>query len=246
MKVSIIGSGNVAWHFAARLSEKDTEIEIVHRSPLSNVFHGINCSNSSELNPDAELVIMAVSDRSIKEVANTYSIPEKSVIVHCSGSVGIEVFSQSGNKSYGVLYPLQSLTAGIEVREMPILVEGNSDRIASMLCDFARTISSNVQQVGSPERRKMHAAAVFASNFVNHLLGVSSEILDGIPLSVLQPLILTTVDKALSIGPKKAQTGPAIRRDTETMGLHEQLIEEELHLELYKMISDHIQKTEAP
>ena len=243
MKVSIIGSGNVAWHFASRLSAKDADIEIIHRSPLSNMFNGINCSTSLELDSKTNLVILAVSDRAVKEVATAYEFPSKSIVVHSSGSVGIDVFDDNGISSYGVIYPLQSLTAGIEVKEMPIFVEGNSEGTQKTLLNVSKLISSNVQVVNSSDRRRIHTAAVFSSNFVNHLLSVSDEILRDVPLTILRPLILNTIDKALDIGPKKAQTGPALRRDSETISAHQAILETEMHKELYSMISKHIQNT---
>jgi predicted short-subunit dehydrogenase-like oxidoreductase (DUF2520 family) len=46
----------------------------------------------------------------------------------------------------------------------------------------------------------------------------------GLPFEVLKPLIFETVEKALESGPENAQTGPAVRRDANTIEKHMELL----------------------
>jgi predicted short-subunit dehydrogenase-like oxidoreductase (DUF2520 family) len=57
----------------------------------------------------------------------------------------------------------------------------------------------------------------------------------------MKPLIIEQISKTLQIGAKRAQTGPAIREDYETLEEHHQFLNynEEL-AEIYRLISQDI------
>ena len=72
----------------------------------------------------------------------------------------------------------------------------------------------------------LHLAAVFICNFTNHMLTAGMEVAEkaGVPFEILYPLLQETVSKALSIGPDKSQTGPAVRNDQNTIEKHLELL----------------------
>ena len=94
-------------------------------------------------------------------------------------------------------------------------------------------------------RAKIHLAAVFACNFSNHMYHIASSILEDVGLSFkeIQGLVEETLTKALDLGPKLAQTGPAKRSDVSTLALHEDLIEDERIKDIYRLISQNIQQS---
>jgi predicted short-subunit dehydrogenase-like oxidoreductase (DUF2520 family) len=58
------------------------------------------------------------------------------------------------------------------------------------------------------------------------------------------PLIDETARKVHELHPKAAQTGPAVRGDENVMGKHLEMLADEPEIkEIYKMISDSIQKS---
>ena len=86
-------------------------------------------------------------------------------------------------------------------------------------------------------------AAVFAANFTNHMLTISSDLLlqSNLEFSWLAPLITETINKSLKVGPENAQTGPASRGDLKVLDSHvEFLHHDEIIQEIYKLISQHI------
>ncbi|WP_291788316.1 DUF2520 domain-containing protein, partial [Cecembia sp.] len=86
-------------------------------------------------------------------------------------------------------------------------------------------------------------AAVFASNFSNHMLRLAEEIMNrkGLDYEMLKPLIIETISKSLELGAKRAQTGPALRADFTTLEAHYQFLNyNEQVAELYKLISQDI------
>jgi hypothetical protein len=58
---------------------------------------------------------------------------------------------------------------------------------------------------------------------------------------LLQPLIVETITKSLEIGPEFSQTGPAIRKDLQTLDNHlEFLANDEEVQKIYRIITQHI------
>ncbi len=108
---------------------------------------------------------------------------------------------------------------------------------------MGKTLSENVISINSYERKALHVAAVFASNFTNHMLLVAQDIMKENSLSYdyLKPLIAEMINKSLSIGPENAQTGPARRGDLQILDKHVEFLQDNLPAaELYKIISQHI------
>ena len=96
-------------------------------------------------------------------------------------------------------------------------------------------------------RAKVHLAAVFACNFVNHMYAVGEGIVRsaGLPFDVLKPLLAETAAKALdAASPADVQTGPAVRNDTGTRARHCALLDDDLQLKnIYSIISNSIWET---
>ena len=65
---------------------------------------------------------------------------------------------------------------------------------------------------------------------------------NNINFEVLKPLIQETAKKIEFQSPKEAQTGPAKRKDQQTINKHLAMLENNPNKELYKLITDLIQK----
>jgi predicted short-subunit dehydrogenase-like oxidoreductase (DUF2520 family) len=180
---------------------------------------------------EAELIIIAVSDDALEDVIQQIVFPENIMVVHTSGTRSltdlrnlVEIHSDVYVHT-GVFYPLQSFTKGVEMdyRAIPICIESIHEKIEARLIKLAETVSDHVQRVDSDERFILHVAAVFANNFVNHLLSISHDLLERekLDFDLLKPIIATTVQKALDADdPATGQTGPARRGDHKTTNRH--------------------------
>jgi predicted short-subunit dehydrogenase-like oxidoreductase (DUF2520 family) len=112
-----------------------------------------------------------------------------------------------------------------------------------VLCALASSLCDRVVEMSTEDRRYLHLAAVWACNFVNHCYDITSEVLSshGIPFDVMLPLIDETARKVHELAPKQAQTGPAVRYDTNVMDRHIALMAGEPQLQqLYKALSESI------
>ena len=189
----------------------------------------------------ANVFIIAVKDDAIKSVIKELIIPENSILVHTSGAILIDVLKEK-TTNYGIFYPLQTFTKGREINfyEVPILLEASNKFTQYKLTFLAQLISKKVCFYNSTQRASIHLAAVFASNFTTKLLDISNSILTTkeIDFTILKPLVEETIKKTFDIGAKKAQTGPAIRNDEDTITKHLELISDNLeYKELYTLIT---------
>jgi predicted short-subunit dehydrogenase-like oxidoreductase (DUF2520 family) len=131
----------------------------------------------------------------------------------------------------------------MDFNSIPFFIESEEEACRKVLTAMAKAISSRVYQITSSERMHLHAAAVFASNFTNHMLTISAKLLkdQALPFDILKPLIAETINKSLEMGPEKGQTGPARRGDLEVLDRHLALLEGADGIaEIYKVVSQHI------
>ena len=253
IKVVIIGSGNVAEAFARTLADTPNvllrQVIARNRERCEQVASIGRCAWSidpSEL-AEADIYIIAVSDRAVESVVRSYTFPENAIVVHTAGSVAMNAIPRPGKR--GILYPFQSFSAGriIRLRDVPIFVEADNDEVVMYLARFAHLISSRVEYADSKRRGKIHLAGVFVNNFTNHLYGIATEIVSEEELSfdVLRPIISETANKAIASGdPFAVQTGPAIRGDRAVTDKHLNLLEEDAaKRKIYNDITDSIWET---
>lgn len=245
IRLSIIGSGNVAQHLIQAFS-KSAETELVQvfaRNPEA-VSHLIDShkiiSDFNQLKA-VDLTIIAVTDDVIADVSK--QIPfENHLVVHTSGSVTMEALDHKNRK--GVFYPLQTFSKSKEIdfKLVPICLEAAAEKDFKMLVKVAQTISHSINNVNSQQRKALHVAAVFVSNFTNHLYHIGDDICNknGLPFDILIPLIQETAHKILTLPPSEAQTGPAKRGDTQTINAHLNFLTDENQKEIYKILTKSI------
>jgi predicted short-subunit dehydrogenase-like oxidoreductase (DUF2520 family) len=252
MNVTFIGSGNLAWHLAPALDNTDFPVREVYSTNPKNaealvekLYEARVCVSPDFSLSKSRIFIVCVSDDSIADVVQEVILPENSIIIHTSGSQPLSVLGYTGTSNIGVLYPLQTFTKTkrIDFREIPILIESDNAETEKILVNLAKSVSKKVMRISSADRKAIHVAAVFASNFTNHMLTVSKSVMEKhkLDFDLLKPLIVETINKSLGIGPDNAQTGPAKRGDLEILDNHMQFLSyDESIAEIYQVISQHI------
>jgi predicted short-subunit dehydrogenase-like oxidoreductase (DUF2520 family) len=250
--ISIIGSGNVAWHLAQELEKQGHTIRevfsrnLAHAEELAAQLYCAQAQNHLDFTKsEARIFFIAVSDAAIEQIARHIQLPAKAILAHTSGSQSLEKLTAAPTQKTGVFYPLQTFSKGkpVKFKEIPICIESEDPKTEQQLLAVAETLSDNIALVDSEARKVLHVAAVFACNFTNHMLGIAQEILEEqeMDFDLLKPLIKETVNKSLRIGPKNAQTGPAKRGDLTTLDAHMEYLQgREDWLRIYKLISEHI------
>ena len=248
MKVTIIGSGNVATVLGKKIKQSGNEVVQVWSRKEENAIELANILSASytnkllEINSEADIYIVAVSDSYILRVASKLSINNK-IVVHNAGSVSKEILKGVSN-NYGVLYPLQTLRKEmVHIPQVPILVDGNSKEVIETLSEFSAQLSENVSVANDDERLKLHISAVITSNFTNYLFSLAEQYCkhEKLDFKILFPLIDETCHRIKENSPSEVQTGPASRRDIETINRHlEYLLKYPQMQGLYKILSSSI------
>lgn len=252
MRICLIGAGNLATQMGLSLSENGHQIVQVWSRTLksaSELALKLKCkftTDISSVHNDADICIIAVSDKAIESVLASHHWGT-TMVVHTAGSIPINILAPYCT-NFGVFYPLQTLSAAKKINfdQIPVCIEANTPENLSVLKGLARSISGNVRLLDSNQREQVHLAAVFVSNFVNHFYTIGEELLreKGLDFEILKPLILETASKAVSYSPESSQTGPAIRKDNSVMDKHLTALENHPDLKnLYNLISERIIKT---
>lgn len=249
MKVVLIGSGNVATHLGGALKTAGHDILQVwsrdadHASALAGILSAASTDNVCDLSDAGDIYILSVADDAIADMASKFPFQDK-LLVHTSGTTELDAI-KSGSAQTGVFYPLQTFSKqkAVDFRNIPIVVEGSSEAISSLLLSIASDISDKAEIVNSERRKVLHLAAVFACNFSNHLYAIADKILaeQQLNFDLIRPLIAETAAKAQIYPPSQVQTGPAARKDFGTMERHLLYLEskQEWH-KIYQVLSESI------
>ena len=250
-KIVLVGAGNLATRLGLELKAKGCNIvQVYSRTAESATILGEqlnvpHTTNTVEIMKRQDLYIFSIKDDALPEIISNIDYTG-GLWVHTAGGVDSAVFRDKAER-YGVFYPLQSFskTRVFDFFKVPVCIEAANEADYSYLESIGKLISDRVIAMNSEQRRYLHLAAVFSSNFVNHLYVVAFKLLEeqGMDGSVLLPLMEETEAKVHTIHPFDAQTGPALRNDRNVMEKHLSLLNDNELRQLYEMLSNHIQKT---
>lgn len=246
LKVIVIGSGNVAQHFIkVFLQTKEVSLVQAFARKTESLFHLLpkeQITNDYKALLEADVYLISVSDNAITEVSNLLPFTNK-LVVHTSGTSNINILNTKNRK--GVFYPLQTFSKdkAVDFSSIPICLEAENTSDYETLEILAKTISNKVYSIDSVQRSTLHVAAVFVSNFVNHMYVIGNDICqkNEIPFEILQPLIQEVANKITVLAPKEAQTGPALRNDTQTIEKHLQFLKDSNYQDIYQILTQSIQ-----
>lgn len=248
-QIVLIGAGAVGSHLAKALFRAGHSIDlIISRSHSSGelLAREVGASFSirlEDLPSGTSHLFLTLPDQALEPVLSR--LPKsKAIVVHTSGSQDLKLLQGYGT-GFGVFYPLQSFSRAVEQdwSAVPVFIEGSDETVERELIQLAKDLGAPSRIMNSEQRRMLHLAAVFTSNFTNFLQGIAQQILldQEIPPSLLQPLALKTIAKSYEIGAYDAQTGPARRGDKLTIKKHLELLScRPKDQEIYRSLSEKI------
>lgn len=245
IRVSIIGSGNVAQHLI-KVFSLNTDIELVQifvrnkKTVLNLISSDKIFSNYKNFIP-VDVVIIAVTDGAIDLVYQELPFTSQ-LIVHTSGTFSLEALKNKNRT--GVFYPLQTFSKSKEIdfKTIPICIEAQNENDYKTLECVAHAISNSVHRINAKQRLSLHVAAVYVCNFTNYMYAIGNDIcnLNNLSFEILKPLIQETANKIMLLSPAMAQTGPAIRKDTGTLKTHLDFLTNDNQKEIYKLLTKSI------
>ncbi|MBX2845513.1 MAG: DUF2520 domain-containing protein [Saprospiraceae bacterium] len=251
VNVVLIGAGNVATQLGIALRSAGLNIRQVYSRTTEKaeaLAEQLSCeaiNDLQDIHQDAALYILAVSDGAIESVLN--QLPNlNGVIAHTSGVTSHTVVAEHGFTG-GYFYPLQTFVAdeAMDMTTCPIFVKANEAAAEQLLLKVAQKISNNVKVISDEQKKHLHLSAVIVNNFVNHLYALTTDMLrnEHLDFTDLEPIIESTIQRALANEPKSIQTGPARRNDTTTIEEHLAMLKHQpLLRKVYKCLSKSIIK----
>ncbi|HEX4866116.1 MAG TPA: DUF2520 domain-containing protein [Acidimicrobiales bacterium] len=218
MRVRIIGPGRAgrSLHLALARAHWPVEDLLGRRDDLAAAAH------------DVDLLVIAVPDAAVADVAAAVEPDPRSVVAHLSGSLGLGPLS--GHPRRAVLHPLVAMPDPERGAErlvgawFGLAVDG--DPLVEAVVD---ELHGRVVRVAEGDWARYHAAAAIAANHLVALLGqverVAASI--GAPLEAYLDLARGSLADVAALGPAAALTGPVRRGDTATVERHQAALPEE-------------------
>jgi predicted short-subunit dehydrogenase-like oxidoreductase (DUF2520 family) len=181
------------------------------------------------------IVFLAVPDDALSSVAERLAaagarIPRTVSFVHLSGAQQLNALDALGGRhAVGSFHPLQSFPEPrppASLHGIVIGIDASSPALLRRLAALTRALGARPKRVDDSQRALYHAAAVFASNYVDVLLGTAVKLLQQTGWSEREATagllrltegMLETVRKR---GPVRALTGPIRRGDVNTVERH--------------------------
>lgn len=244
--VVLLGTGNIATHlFGVFSASENIHLKQVYNHSEESLIpfrDKTDVTTSLDDLQEADIYLLALKDDVISKISAQLE-SKKGIVAHTSGAVSMEALKNC--RRPGVFYPLQTFSKKIPVKhtEIPFCLEAKFPADLEILQKLAEDISGKAYHISSPQRKKLHLAAVFVCNFVNHLYAIGEKICEEhhIPFEILQPLILETAAKVKIASPAELQTGPAIRNDQNTIKAHLELLSTNENKEIYQLLTQAIQ-----
>jgi predicted short-subunit dehydrogenase-like oxidoreductase (DUF2520 family) len=220
LRLGILGGGRAAWAFGSAWRRIGWPLSGVWLRDASHShiaeLLGTARMDMADLARDSELLLVAVSDRAIPEVAE--AIPETEALVfHASGAL------RSLRDGFS-LHPLKALPPIGDPSDLEgtlLVFEGEHRRTAKLI---AAALGSRFCEVSPEQKARYHAAAVFGSNYVAAVLDVAERLMTraGVTDSHqdLVALALSAVENWRRNRDARRFTGPAARSDEDVMRSH--------------------------
>jgi len=234
LRVSVIGLGHAG---TAVLNEciEASSVDVIgawNRGPVSPPPRGLGdrLAVGGPTPPsriqDVDLLLLAVSDRAVPEVAAGLSVSGDTAVVHLSGAADVSLLDSLATGEPGCWHPLQAFAAGssYDAKSPPYAVALQGSPLAvSRGRQLAEALGHPAVELAADGRAAYHAAAVLASNCLVSLEAVAVRVMGraGVPpvdaWKLLWPLVRGTLSN-LEGGPSpSALTGPIARGDADTV-----------------------------
>jgi predicted short-subunit dehydrogenase-like oxidoreductase (DUF2520 family) len=202
--VRVVGTGRAGTALAGRLAERGLAVTAGHE-PLA----------------DAELVLLAVPDGTIAEVAR--QVPIGPWVAHVSGATSLQALEPHTRRFS--LHPLQTLSRERGPEQLDgawAAVTAETDEARAVVAWLADALGLRPFDLADADKPLYHAGAAMASNFLVTLHRAAARLLEEshAPPEALLPLMTRTIENGFVL------TGPIARGDWSTVEAHLAALEE--------------------
>jgi predicted short-subunit dehydrogenase-like oxidoreductase (DUF2520 family) len=201
--VRVVGTGRAGSALAGRLAERGLTVN-AGREPLA----------------DADLVLLAVPDAAITEVAP--QVPIGPWVAHVSGATSLRALEPHTRRFS--LHPLQTLSRERGPEQLDgawAAVTAETDEARGVALWLASELGLHPFDLADADKPLYHAGAAMASNFLVTLHRAAARLLEEshAPSEALLPLMTRTIENGFVL------TGPIARGDWSTVEAHLEALE---------------------
>jgi predicted short-subunit dehydrogenase-like oxidoreductase (DUF2520 family) len=236
--IGIIGAGAVGTALGIALHRAGWPVHAVasrdpaRRERFASLVDGSRgFAEATALMDDVELIIVAVPDDAVADVASGLRMYSGQAMVHTSGALDAAVLApaMAAGTQIGSFHPLVAFAdterAVAALHGATIAIEGD-DQLAALLGRMAEAMGAVPVRLAAGAKSAYHAAAVLAAGGFVALLDAIAELgrVAGLDeqgsLAIYGPLIEQTLGNARALGIRAALTGPITRGDRGTLDAH--------------------------
>lgn len=256
MNIGFIGAGRVGCTIGRYLADAGMAIEGYYSRTKESADIAATFTNTrsfesiEDLVKSCDTIFLTTSDSAIENVWNCidrFDLKDK-VISHFSGSLSSDIFSGiEKTGAYGCsIHPMYAFsdkfTSYRQFNTACLTMEGHREAILKMKSLFGDRLGHRIFTLDSKDKIKYHAAAAFASNYVDAIMQIAVDLMAQCGFSeedtftLLGPLVKNNVNSIIDNGTLASLTGPAERNDVGTVKKHLQAIEGTDAEEVYRVL----------
>jgi len=252
--VTIIGTGALGSALLQFFKNSDYKIKSYWNSGGGSIverpefFTDAEKSFPTDKNEIGEWIFITTPDDVIKSISDKFlnlsSDWTGTSFIHCSGGKTSDILhplKKAGAKTAS-MHPIQTFRKGDDesrFKNISISIEGD-EILSDQLKTLAEEMGGKPLKLSSEEKKSVHIAAVFASNYIVAILGAAEKYLadEGIEngLKILNPLFSQTLQNISEMGAEGALSGPVARGDEDTIKNHLSMLKGADSEKVYKIL----------
>jgi predicted short-subunit dehydrogenase-like oxidoreductase (DUF2520 family) len=235
MRLGILGGGRAAWAYGSSWRRIGWPIDGVwlRAESQSKLPELLDVPRKEIADLDADLLLVAVSDRAIAEVCS--AADSAAILFHASGAMPAPPNGFS-------LHPLKALPpvgTPSDLEGALLVFEGKHAEIAR---NIASSIGARFAEVKPEDKPRYHAGAVFGSNYVAAMLDVAERL---IGIENARDDIVALAESAIknwrAHTDARRFTGPAARGDQAVIDRHIEALGDDPQVqEIYKLLAEEV------
>lgn len=225
-RIGLIGAGRAGTALGAALAAAGHPlVGVAARSSASReraarLLPHVPVLTADEVTTRADVVLVAVPDDLIHQVAHELPLASGQYVVHLSGAHGL---IEDTAAIPVALHPAMTFPGGVVSLEGVMFTATAPDDAREMVERLVKALGAQVQWVAEEQRAHYHAGLVHGANHLTTLVTQALAVLReaGVedPAATLRPLVTATLDNTLRSG-HHALTGPIARGDVDTVAAH--------------------------